>query len=338
MTGTKKKKGRGEGLMLAGRGLATAMTPLVKSPINYTGNKLRILPQLKPHFPGQTEVMVDLFCGGATVGANAGCKKVIFIDNNKVVIGLLDYLAKHKDIDKLIRELVRLTVQFKLTCSGLNGYSVYREKLAEKGTNNGLKELNSEGYYALREEYNSLKNKSSGKAFKMLYLLMVYGFNNDIRFSREGKFNLPAGKTDFNKNNINKIKAFNAKMAAVDFRFVCAEFDAGISKEYIGRSGFTYIDPPYLITRAVYNESTKWDEASEHRLLSFLDELLLANKKFMLSNVLEKKGIVNRPLSIWIGRNSENIRLIDIDYHYKSSSYNKKQRDSKEREIILITR
>ena len=43
---------------------------LIKSPINYTGNKFRILNQIQPYFPKNIGTMVDLFCGGATVGIN----------------------------------------------------------------------------------------------------------------------------------------------------------------------------------------------------------------------------------------------------------------------------
>jgi DNA adenine methylase Dam len=311
---------------------------LIKSPINYTGNKYRILNQLLPYIPETIDTMVDMFCGGATVGANVTCKKVVFIDNNAIVIGLLEFLAKYKNIDNLIKTLIKLTDEFNLTCSGLNGYSVYKEKLVEKYTNNGLKEINSKGFYELRDSYNSISDKFTEKAFTMLYLLIVYGFNNDIRFSKEGKYNLPIGKTDLNKNNLRKIKEFSERMSALDFQFVCTDFNSKTAKNYVGISDFVYIDPPYLITRAVYNESTKWDNNSEYRLLDFLDELLENHKSFMLSNVLEKKGIINEPLSYWIDKHMSEIQVVNIDYHYRSSSYNKIQRDGNEREIIIIPR
>lgn len=41
------------------------MKDLIKSPLNYTWNKYRILNQIKPHFPKKTNCMIDLFCGGA---------------------------------------------------------------------------------------------------------------------------------------------------------------------------------------------------------------------------------------------------------------------------------
>ena len=76
----------------------------IKSPLNYTGNKFRILSQIKPYFPEKVNVMVDLFCGGATVGLNTECSKVIFIDSDKYVIGLLKFLAKSK-YETLLAEL-----------------------------------------------------------------------------------------------------------------------------------------------------------------------------------------------------------------------------------------
>ena len=38
---------------------------IIKSPLNYTGGKAKLLPQLKPLFPQYISTMVDLFCGGA---------------------------------------------------------------------------------------------------------------------------------------------------------------------------------------------------------------------------------------------------------------------------------
>lgn len=56
---------------------------LVKSPLNSTGNKYRIIDQINKYFPEKIDCMIDLFCGGATVGLNTNAKKVIFVDNNE---------------------------------------------------------------------------------------------------------------------------------------------------------------------------------------------------------------------------------------------------------------
>jgi len=44
------------------------MKELKKSPINYTGGKFKLLPQILPLFPSNIDIFVDLFAGGFNVG------------------------------------------------------------------------------------------------------------------------------------------------------------------------------------------------------------------------------------------------------------------------------
>lgn len=37
---------------------------LIKSPLNYTGGKFKLLPQILPLFPNEINTFVDLFGGG----------------------------------------------------------------------------------------------------------------------------------------------------------------------------------------------------------------------------------------------------------------------------------
>ena len=93
---------------------------------------------------------------------------------------------------------------------------------------------------------------------------------------------------------------------------------------------------PYLITTAVYNESNQWNNEDEHRLLDFIDNLIRDNKNF-IPNVIEKERQRNEPKTYcWTHKNEEHIEIINIDYNYRSSSYNKINRDAKEQEIIII--
>lgn len=308
---------------------------LLKSPLNYTGNKFRILSQIQPYFPKKIDTMVDLFCGGATVGLNTECKKIIFIDNDKYVIGLLRFLAKSK-FEILLTELEKLITFYKLSYSAKNGYSLYKSQIADFNFNNGLKDYNAKGYYKLRDDYNALKNKHTDIANKMLYLLMVYAFNNDMRFSHTGMFNLPVGKTDLNKNNIEKLKAYIDRLQNIDADFICADFTSAKARDIIKSADFVYMDPPYLIMNAVYNEAGKWNEQKEYELLRLMNYFLENNKKFVLSNVLEKQGRRNEPLFYWTTTMQEKIKIIDINYNYRSSSYNKKNRNAQEREVIII--
>lgn len=306
----------------------------LRSPINYTGNKFRILDQIKPYFPQKCGVFLDLFSGGATVGINVDCEKVYFVDNNERVIRLLDFLAK-SDFDKLLKELEKMIDYYGLSYSAKNGYKFYKDQVVDN-PNNGLKKYNEKGYYKLRKDYNNLKDKTTKKANKMLYLLMVYAFNNDIRFSAKGNFNLPAGKTDLNRSNIKKVRKYIEKMANKKYQFICSSFNSEKVKNILKEVDFVYLDPPYLITKAFYNENNGWNAKLEHQLLDFLDYLIEAGKPFVLSNVLEKRGSVNEPLAYWIHRNKSNIKIVDIEYHYRSSNYQKKDRNAQEREIIVV--
>ena len=307
----------------------------IKSPLNYTGNKFRILNQIQPYFPDKINVMVDLFCGGATVGINTPCQKVIFIDNDKNVIGLLKFLAK-SNFDKLLVNLERIIEKYGFSYSAKYGYAYYKKQIKDNNANNGLKAYNSNAFYNLRNDYNNLKNKQTNEGFLMLYLLMVYAFNNDMRFSQTGMFNLPVGKTDLNTNNIKKLKAYIERVQSLNTEFICGDFKSSHIQEIIKAADFVYMDPPYLIMNAVYNESNKWNEQNEYEILRFMNYCLNNSKFFVLSNVLEKQGRRNEPLYYWTTTMETEIEIIDIDYHYRGASYNKKLRNAKEREVIIL--
>lgn len=306
----------------------------IKTPLNYTGNKFRLLDQMQPYFPKDIKVMVDLFCGGATVGLNTECKEVYFIDNNPMVIGLLKFF-KNQEFETLVSKIETVIEKYGLSNSYRNGFKYYKDAINEKNKNNGLKAYNNDGFYKLRNDYNLLENKESEYAFTMLYTLLLYGFNNDLRFNAKGEFNLPVGKTDFNNTNVKKLKKYLNKVKNLKTHYICADFGSKKVKKILADADFIYMDPPYLITNATYNESNKWNNLCEHRLLNLIDELVVNKKKFILSNVLSKKGLINEPLYYWTQKNSGNIIIHHMKYSYSSASYNKKNREGKEDEIIV---
>lgn len=308
----------------------------LKSPISYTGNKYRILSQILPFVNQSGSSMVDLFCGGATFGINTKFNKVYFVDSNEQVIKLLE-LIYTTDFEEFIRNIIKIINNYGLSLSLLNGYQTYKDKNLMKNDNNGLKTHNTDGYYKLRNDYNLVQNKYSDDAITKLYVLMQYSFNNDIRFSKTGSFNLPVGKTDFNYQNLKKLYMFSKLKKIKDYRFIHSDFRNSEIYSIIKNSDFVYLDPPYLITNAVYNESGGWNETLESELLLFIDKLIKIKQSFVLSNILEKKGFENKLLKLWLEKNRKWVRVIDIDYHYRSSSYNKIKRDSNEREIIVIS-
>lgn len=297
------------------------LAQICKSPINYTGNKYRILPQFIKYFPKNVNKCMDLFTGGSTVAINLIANEVIAIDNNPKVINLLRFLKK-QDYLKLINKIDSTIEKYNLSNSYKYGYSYYREYVEG---NNGLKKYNLDGYNNLKKNYNNLSNKNTDKANLYLYLLMVYGFNNDIRFNSKGEFNLPVGKTDMNKSNRDKLEKYINVCENKKINFICKDFKKIQEKEFEDID-FVYADPPYLITDAVYNENDGWGKKDEIALLGLLDNLHNKGIKFALSNVLQKKklNIKNEILYNWLENNKDKYFVNKIDYHYRSASYNKK--------------
>lgn len=75
----------------------------------------------------------------------------------------------------------------------------------------------------------------------------------------------------------------------------------------------------------------------EKDLLNMLDKLDDKGIKFALSNVLQKKklNIRNEILYNWLEENNNKYFINKIDYNYRSASYNKKNRDGLEEEILI---
>ena len=305
----------------------------MRTPLNYTGNKSRLVKKFKSKFPKGVNIFVDLFCGGGTVGLSVDAKKVIFIDNNKNVIELLKHLSKYK-YETILRRLETLIEKYNLSYSSKFGYTRYRKGISNVD-NNGLKKYNTEGFYQLRDRYNGLREKFTKNALDMLYLLVVYGFNNDIRFNRSGKYNLPTGKTDLNKNNLKKLKEYIERVKEINCKFVCGDFRDKSIREILFSADFIYADPPYLLGNAVYNENGNWTEETEKELVDLLKDLDKKKKHFALSNVIEKFSppSENKILKQLFER--KDMQLFEIEHHYRSSSYNKKHRNAKEKEVLI---
>ena len=167
----------------------------------------------------------------------------------------------------------------------------------------------------------------------MLYLLIVYSFNNQLRFNRKGEFNLPVGKRDFNCKMQKKLGNFIDRIKSGDYGFTNVDFRAVNIDDFTDKS-FFYVDPPYLITCATYNEQEGWTEQDEFDLLSYLERLDEKGIRFALSNVIESKGKKNKILENWIQK--QNFRAIPLDYNYSNSNYHTKQRDGITREVLVV--
>lgn len=292
---------------------------MIKSFINYPGGKYSIIEELINHFPQKCERFVDIFGGSGVVTANYnGANHYKLNDINASLIELIKYVISNNpyDIENKVDDLIK---KYQLSDSYRNGYSYYTES-------NSLSEYNRAGFLKLRENYNSRINDVFDEEIK-LYALIIFGFNNQIRFNKKGLFNNPVGKRDFNSSMREKLFDFSLSLSGKHVEIT--------NDDYINMNiqpfDFVYADPPYLITNAVYNDgSNGWNESNEKNLIGFLDNVDKVGAKFALSNVLIHKGNENKILINW----SKKYRVIDINKNYKNSSYNTKKEDS--REVLIV--
>lgn len=299
---------------------------MIPSALNYTGGKYKLLPQILPFFPKDADKVVDLFCGGCNVGINVNCNKVQFNDSNEYLIGLLNTFKKlpKEDIFNWVFESIK---NYNLSMVSENGYEYYGCEGSK-----GVGSYNKEGYNRLRRDFNE-KMEKNDEYYLMLYLLIVYSFNNQIRFNRKGEFNLPVGKRDFNCKMQGKLEHFLDRIKSGDYRFTNNDFRTVNLDEHTDKS-FFYADPPYLITCASYNEQNGWTEKDEQDLLSYLEELDRRGIRFALSNVLESKGRKNVILDDWIKKHKK-FKTIGLDYDYSNSNYHTK-REGITKEVLVV--
>ena len=279
-------------------------TKYIKSPLNYTGGKYKILENIIPSFPKKIGTFVDLFGGGFNVGINVDAQKIIYNDHILYLPQMFEYFK----------------------AEGLNIIDKIYSRIKEFD----LSEENAEGYLALRENYNQNKDILD------LFILTCYSFNHQIRFNSRHKFNTPFGKnrSAYNKtieeNLINFIRALQSKnieFFSKDFIFLYG-FD-------LGKSDFVYCDPPYLISNASYNDGKRgfknWGTDEEIQLLDLLDFLDYKQVKFALSNVLVHKGMSNDRLIEW----SKRYNVKHIEKNYNNSSYQRKNKDKETQEVLI---
>lgn len=301
----------------------THLPTYVKSPLNYTGGKHKLLPQLTTYFPKNIKTFYDIFCGGANVGINAVADKIICIDKNPYVIELLR-LIKESNFEVLNQDLISIIEKYGLSQSYIYGYERYNSQ-----SSNGLGNFNKKSFLKLRDDYNF--NKIDNKSLFLL-ILILYGFNNQIRFNSKGYFNLPVGKRDYNGSSRKNLANFNAQANLKKITFKFGDF-RDLNKINFSKDDFVYLDPPYSLGLASYNESGGWSQHDDCELYDVLKALDKKGIKFALSNVLEHKGKTNAALANFAKTNKFTIHFIDHDY--KNSNYQSTAKINTTKEVLV---
>lgn len=298
---------------------------LVKSPLNYTGGKYKLLPQILPYVPDNINTFVDLFAGGCNVGVNVKANNVICNDIESHVISLMQYL-KENDEEYIFKKILNIIKKYNLSDSTLQSYEDYN-----CNSSDGLGKYNKESYLKLREVYNSTDVNDFNRSM-MFYTLCCYCFSNQIRFNSKGGFNMPYGKRDFNKNMRNNLSKYINKINNMNIEFINKDFKE-LNLDNLSSNDLIYCDPPYLITLASYNEKDGWNETHEKELLELLDNANEKGIRFALSNVLENKGKSNDILKEWCNK----YNTYHLNNTYGNCNYHAKDKSKNTTDEVLIT-
>lgn len=294
------------------------------SPLNYIGGKARILDQLLPVFPEHINTFVDLFCGGCNVGINTKANNYVYNDSNRELIGLLKMFLR-LNTSTILKRMDEIVEHYGFSKTKDHNFAYYGGNPMK-----GVSRYNKDSFLRLRQDYNN--SPRNNQHYVMLYALVVFGFNNQMRFNDKGEYNLPVGKRDFNEVIrrklevfVNKLKAQQPVIQNKDFR----RFDIN----QLDNQSLVYIDPPYLISTATYNEGGGWTEKDELDLLDFMDDLNARGIRFALSNMLEHKGRKNQLLIDWIGQ--RHLQVVDIIMDYSNSNYQVEGKNSGTVEVLV---
>lgn len=253
-----------------------------ESPLNYIGSKAKMISHIKKSLPNKFSSFVDACGGGFNVGININAQRIIYNDINHFVTNLV---ASFKTND---------TYQ----------YILYLKRIIKKF---GLEAENAKSYLKAREYYNSFPLDKRDP--KLLYAVILYGFNQQIRFNGDHDFNNPVGMRWFNDKVLEKMISFSRVIKEKNIIFESKDYQELVYE--IDKNTFTYFDPPYMLTNGSYNDGKRgfhgWNIGTEKKLFDFASKLNDDGKSFMISYVLEHKGQFNGQFDSWIKQGEHNL-------------------------------
>jgi len=293
------------------------MNKVKRSPLFYVGDKYKLMKQLAVFFPDKVNNYYEPFVGGGTVFLNVNANKYYLNDFDKHLINIHKFLVGSSeapssffnDVEKIINEY-GLSKSYK--------EDIVPASLRKEWKKTYFAKFNKEGYEKLRTCVNEHKKNDP----LILYILLIYGFNRMLRFNGGGRFNLPVGNVDFNKNVANALNNYFNFVNDKDIHFSSQDFRDYLLKIDYKPNDFVYLDPPYLITASEYNKF--WDAKAEADLLGLIDDLNSKGVKFALSNVTHYNGSKNDLLIDWMKKyKTHKIKSNYINYHNNGNKHSK---------------
>lgn len=257
-------------------------------PLNYMGGKTNIIHHIKPYLEGKKKLF-DIMGGGFNVGINStDIKNVFYNDINFIVKDILTMFLVW-DTKSLLSKIDKIIKLYSLEKKGKNSYLLLRSDYNNK--------------YRFQDDYTIF-----------LYTMLLYGFQQQLRFNSNYEFNNPIGESGYNESIKEKIVSFSRKIKELNIELTSLDYYDLI--DAIDSDSLVYIDPPYLITLGSYNDGKRgfngWNTSEELRLISFIDKIKSRGCRIVLSNMLEYKGNVNICLQDWVKINNPIVKHINV--------------------------
>ncbi len=238
--------------------------------VKWAGGKGQLIEVLKSNLPKNmsdikkyAEPMVG---GGALLFAllsEYSFKEVYISDNNRELIN--GYKVIKTNVKKLIAHLQDMQTAFLLMDE--NDRKSY--------------------YYSIRENFNAIELTEETAVEKAAYFIFLNKtcFNGLYRVNRKGRFNVPMGAYK-NPTICDEANLLNLNKVLQNVTIVCGDYS--LSKEFIDKDTFVYLDPPYRPISETsaftsYNADA-FDDDEQIRLSKFIDDINATGAKIVLSN------------------------------------------------------
>lgn len=279
------------------------MNGYIKSPINYIGNKYKLISQIIPLFPEKISTFVDVFGGSGTVLINTDAEHYIYNDVNPYVEGIFRGLIE-TDTQTIIDAIEKIIQEYSLS------------------------KTNKDGFEKLRDFYNKEDNKE--KDWITLYTLMCHSFNHQFRFNTKHEYNSSFGKNRSYFSERQKIDLRQMKERMKTDIVTMSKSFKDIDYSDFDENDLLYFDPPYLNSVGNYNDGKRgfegWNKNNERDLLDLLDSLN-GKTRFALSNNLKYENDL-------LNKFKDKYKVYSLSGNYVNCNYHKLDR-SKDKEVLI---
>ena len=198
---TKSEDDHFEYLFFAGKKSANEI--IYESPLNYIGSKSLIVENIKERLPANDiSEFVDAFGGGFNVGVNMSACNVIYNDINIFAKQIIESF-KIYDTYEYLKYVYKIIDKFK------------------------LEPRKREAYIKARDYYNSFPLELRDP--RLLFTVIMYGFQQQIRFNSRHEFNNPVGMRWFNDCVLEKLISFSRVFKTKNITFVSSDFYESIT-------------------------------------------------------------------------------------------------------------